>query len=248
MCADRLLPQNIEAEQSVLGSLLIDPDAIIKVGSFLKPDDFYREAHATIYRAILDLHERRLPADFVTVVDELERREKLELVGGPAYLTSLINMVPTSVHVEHYGHIVERTAVMRRLIAAAGQIAALAYEERDEVDEVIDQAERILFEVSQRRISKSLVPIRDVIKTYYDRIEFLVEHPDESLGVFHRLHRSGSPAGRLTAFGSHHRRRATWRGQDQPGHDDGLQRGAQGTTPWWPSLRWRCLPSSWCSA
>lgn len=183
MPADRLPPQNIEAEQSVLGSLLIDPDAIIKVGTFLRSGDFYREAHQAIYGAILALHERRLPADFITVVDELERQNRLELVGGPAYLTSLINMVPTSVHVEHYGHIVERTCLMRRLIGAAGEIAGLAYEGREDVDEVIDQAERILFEVSQRRIAKSLVPIRDVIREYYDRIEFLVEHQDETLGV-----------------------------------------------------------------
>jgi replicative DNA helicase len=183
MPADRLPPQNIEAEQSVLGSLLIDPDGIIKVGSFLKAEDFYREAHQLIYQAIAALHERRLPADFVTVVDELNRQERLDLIGGPAYLTSLINMVPTSVHVEHYGHIVERTSLMRRLITAAGEIAALAYEEREEVDEVIDQAERILFDVSQRRISKSLTPIREIIKSYYDRVEFLVEHQDETLGV-----------------------------------------------------------------
>ena len=183
MLADRLPPQNIEAEQSILGSLLIDPDAIMKVSSFLRPGDFYREAHQRIYGAVLALHERRMPADFVTVVDEMARQEQLDFIGGPAYLTSLLNMVPTSVNVEYYGHIVERTSVMRRLIAAAGEIAALAYEEREEVDEVIDQAERILFEVSQRRISKSLVPIREVIKDYYDRIEFLVEHPDETLGV-----------------------------------------------------------------
>ncbi len=183
MLADRLPPQNIEAEQSVLGSLLIDPDAIIKIGSFLQPEDFYREAHQLVYRAILRLHERRLPADFITVVDELERQEQLDLVGGSVYLTSLINMVPTSVHVEHYGHIVERTGLMRRLIGAAGQIAALAYEEREEMDEVIDQAERILFDVSQRRISKALIPIREVIESYYSHVEFLVEHRDETLGV-----------------------------------------------------------------
>ena len=154
MAVDRLPPQNVEAEQSVLGSLLIDPDAIIKVGSFLRPEDFYREPHQIVYQAILTLHDRRQPADFVTLVDELTRQEQLETVGGPAYLSSLINLVPTSVHVEHYGRIVERTSVMRRLISAAGEIAALAYEEREEVDEVIDQAERILFEVSQRRVTK----------------------------------------------------------------------------------------------
>jgi len=183
MPADRLPPQNIEAEQSVLGSLLIDPDAIIKIGSFLRAEDFYREAHQIIYRAILALHERRLPADFVTVTDELVRQGQLDLVGGPAYLTSLINLVPTSVHVEHYGRIVERTGLMRRLITAASEIAALAYEEREESDEIIDQAERILFDVSQRRLNKSLVPISDVVKTYYDHIEYLVEHRDETLGV-----------------------------------------------------------------
>lgn len=183
MAVDRLPPQNVEAEQSVIGSLLIDPDAIIKVGSFLRPEDFYRESHQIVYQAILTLHDRRQPADFVTLVDELTRQEQLDAVGGPAYLTSLINMVPTSVHVEHYGRIVERTSVMRRLINAAGEIAALAYEEREEVDEVIDQAERILFEVSQRRVTKSLTPIRDIIREYYDHIEFLVEHRDETLGV-----------------------------------------------------------------
>ena len=108
--ADRLPPQNIEAEQSVLGSLLIDPDAIITVATFLRPEDFYRETHQMIYAAILALHERRISADFVTVVDELERRNQLDIVGGAAYLTSLINAVPTSVHVEHYAHIVERRA------------------------------------------------------------------------------------------------------------------------------------------
>ncbi len=183
MSADRLPPQNIEAEQSVLGSLLIDPDAIIKVASYLRAEDFYREAHQIIYRAILNLHERRMAADFITVVDELERRDQIDLVGGPAYLTSLINMVPTSVHVEHYAHIIERTGTMRRLIDASGRIAALAYQGREEVDEVIDQAEQILFEVSQRRISRSLVPISEIIERYYDRVEFLVEHRDETLGV-----------------------------------------------------------------
>ncbi len=183
MAADRLPPQNIEAEQSVLGSLLIDPDAIIKVAGFLQADDFYRESHSAIYSAIRSLHERRQPADFITVVDELERMGELERVGGGAYLTSLINSVPTSIHVEHYAHIVERTAIMRRLIGAAGDIAALAYEERDDVDEVIDHAEQLLFDVSQRRISRALRPMSEIAEEYFRRIEFLVEHADQPLGV-----------------------------------------------------------------
>ena len=183
MVVDRLPPQNIVAEQSVLGSLLIDSDAIIRIAPFLRAEDFYREIHSLIYQAILDLHERREPADFITLCDELERRNQLEEVGGAAYLTSLINAVPTSIHVEYYAHIVERTAILRRLITAAGQIASIAYEEAEDVDEVVDRAEQILFGVSERRISRDLVPIKQILGEYYDRIEYLHQHRDEPLGI-----------------------------------------------------------------
>ena len=109
MALDRQLPQNIEAEQSVLGSLLIDPDAILAVAPFLHEDDFFSVVHRKVYAAMQSLHERRQPADIVTTADELERRGDLEAIGGAAYLTTLINFVPTSVHVENYAHIVERT-------------------------------------------------------------------------------------------------------------------------------------------
>ena len=183
MVVDRLPPQNIEAEQSVLGSLLIDSDAIIRIAPFLRTEDFYRETHSLTYQAILDLHERREPADFITLCDELERRNQLEEVGGAAYLTSLINVVPTSIHVEYYAHIVERTAILRRLITAAGQIASIAYEEAEDVDEVVDRAEQILFGVSERRITHDLVPIKQILGEYYDRIEYLHQHRDEPLGI-----------------------------------------------------------------
>ncbi|NLG26670.1 MAG: replicative DNA helicase [Chloroflexi bacterium] len=190
MPADRLPPQNNEAEQSVLGSLLIDPDAIFRVSSFLAAEDFYRESNQLIYAAILALHERRMPADMITVTDELGRLGQLDLAGGPPYLTELMNAVPTSAHVEFYGRIVERTGLMRRLIQASGQIAALAYEEEPAVDEVIHEAERLLFDVSDRRISKSLVPIGKIVSQYTDDLEELVKHPDSTLGVltgFRRL-------------------------------------------------------------
>lgn len=180
---DKTIPANPEAEEAVLGSLLIDPDAIIKVASFLEPDDFYREKNGWIYRAILDLHERREPADFVTLVDELERRNQLQQVGGAAYITSLINSVPTAVHVEHYAHIVERTATLRRLIAAAGQIAALAYEEAEDVDEVVDRAEQLIFNVSERRIRRDLTPVRQIMHTVVDRLDYLHRHKGDLLGV-----------------------------------------------------------------
>ncbi|HXW00072.1 MAG TPA: DnaB-like helicase N-terminal domain-containing protein, partial [Anaerolineae bacterium] len=135
---DRLQPHNVEAEEAVLGSLLIDTDAIIRVATFLQPSDFYVERHNWVFEAIRDLHERREPADLVTLTDELERRGQLGEIGGAAYLTSLINATPTSIHVEYYARIVERTAVLRRLIDAAGQIARLAYEDTEDADEVVD--------------------------------------------------------------------------------------------------------------
>jgi len=180
---ERLPPQNIEAEEAVLGALLIDPDAIIRVATILKPDDFYREKHGWIYETALSLHEKREPIDFLTVCNELEGQGQLNEVGGPMFITTLINAVPTSIHMEHYARIVERTATRRRLIDAAGQIAALAYQEADDVAEVVDRAEQVLFGVSERRISRELVPIRQVLSEYYDRIEYLTRHRGELIGI-----------------------------------------------------------------
>jgi replicative DNA helicase len=183
MAIERLPPQNIEAEQSVLGSLLIDPDAVSRIGAMLKVPDFYRESHKLLYRSILNLHERDEAADFITVSDELTRQGQLEEVGGASYLTYLINAVPTSIHAEYYGHIVERTAILRRLIEAATQISALAYAEADDVDDVLDRAEQILFGISEHRIARDLIPIKQLLDDYFERIEYLSQHQGEPIGV-----------------------------------------------------------------
>jgi replicative DNA helicase len=180
---DKMVPHNIEAEQAVLGALLIDPDAIFRVNTFLRADDFYVERHRWLYDSILALHDRGEAVDFVTLCDELERREQLAELGGAAYITWLIDATPTALNVEHYGRIVERTSTLRRLIGAAGEIAALAYEDNDDVDEVVDRAEQILFGVSQQRITRDIVPIRDVVSEYYDRVNYLYEHKGETIGV-----------------------------------------------------------------
>ena len=180
---DKTIPANPEAEEAVLGALLIDPDAIIKVASFLRADDFYRERNGWIYQAILDLHERRDPADYVTVVEELERRDQIQSAGGAAYITSLINNVPSAVYVEHYAHIVERAATLRRLIGAASEIAALAYEEADDVEEIVNRAEQVVFGVSERRIRRDLTPVRQIMHRVVDRIDYLHRHRDELMGV-----------------------------------------------------------------
>ncbi len=180
---DKLAPQALEAEQSVLGSILIDADAILRVGDFLKQADFYRAQHADIYEAMLALHGQREPIDLVTLGDELRRRDKLEGIGGPAYLTSLMNTVPTAVHAEHYGRIVERKAVLRNLIGAAGKIAAVGYEEANDAEVAIDRAESILFEISQRRTDGGFEALSILLGQAYDRLEYLHEHRGQILGV-----------------------------------------------------------------
>lgn len=179
----RSIPANVEAERAVLGSLMIDPDAIIKIANFLRPDDFFRERHAWLYEAMYALNERREPLDFVTLVDELERRERLTEVGGPAYLTDLIASTPTALYVDHYARIVERTAVLRRLIAAAGNIAEIAYDESLDVDDVVDRAEQIIFGVTESRIHRDLTPIRAIMTNVVDHIDFLSRNQDRLMGV-----------------------------------------------------------------
>ena len=179
----KLSPQAIEAEQSVLGSILIDADAILKVADFLRPVDFYRKQHGDIFEAMLALHGQREPIDLVTLGDELERNARLEPAGGPAYLTTLMNTVPTAVHVEHYGRIVERKAVLRNLIGAAGKIAAVGYEEANDAEVAIDRAESILFEISQHRTVGGFESLATLLGQAYDRLEYLHEHRGQILGI-----------------------------------------------------------------
>jgi replicative DNA helicase len=179
---EKLLPQNIEAECGVLGSIIIDPEAIVQVAEFLFPDDFYRDAHRTIYEVIIQLYEQRQPADFITICDELERRNKLEDVGGASYITSLINLVPTSGNVEYYGRIVERNAILRRLIEAAGQIAAVAYQEED-ADIALDKAEQLIFNISQRHARGDFALLRDILTAYMNKLDQLHERRGTIVGV-----------------------------------------------------------------
>ncbi len=180
---DRLLPHSIEAEEAVLGSLLIDPDAILEVASFLKPDAFFREQNRWVYQAILDLHNREEPLDFVTLTESLRQREQLEDVGGEAYLISLLNAVPTSINARSYGRIVEAASVRRRLIKAAGSIADLAYDQDEDINVVLDRSEQALFSISEERTTRDLVPVREIARKYLDRIEDLAARGDEMIGI-----------------------------------------------------------------
>lgn len=168
--AERLPPQSIEAEEAVLGSILIDRDAIQQIAHFLTPLDFYRQRNGAIYGAMLTIYDRREPVDYLTLVTELQRSGEYDGVGGLAYLSGLLTVVPTSVHVESYAKIVERTAVMRRLITAGARIAAIGYQNQVEVTEALDQAERQIMEVAQRRTTREFEHLSDILHEYLNQI------------------------------------------------------------------------------
>jgi len=178
-----MAPHSVEAEEAVLGSVLIDPEVIFRLSPFLKAQDFFIVKNGWIWDVFMALHERREPIDFLTVRNELEARGQLAEVGGSAYISHLINVVPTAIHAEGYGRIVERTSVRRNLLGAASDIAQLAYEETEDINEVIDRAEQSLFAVSERRVARELVPVSEVVRAYYDRIQYLYEHRGEPLGI-----------------------------------------------------------------
>lgn len=169
----KLPPQNIEAEQSVLGSLLLDKDAIVKIAESLKPDHFYREQHTEIYRAILVLYEKRQPADLVTVTDILKKGGKLEIAGGSSYLTTLVNSVPTSAHIEHYSAIVKEAATKRALITAAAKITEEAFREDTEIRTLLDHSEQNLFGISQDHLRQNFIPLKDALAESFDRLDEL---------------------------------------------------------------------------
>ena len=169
--ANRLPPQNIEAEQSILGSLMLSKEAIIKIADMVKPKDFYHPAHETIYETIIDLYENREPIDILSLSNRLKEKGKLEEIGGQSYLTTLVNSVPTAAHIDHYGKIVQKKSTLRRLIDAASQIVNLGYDEEKEADVLLDQAEQKIFNVSQNYLHQDFSPIKPILEEAFDRID-----------------------------------------------------------------------------
>ena len=177
----QVVPHSREAEDAVLGAVLINPEAYYDVASFLRADDFYIHRHRWIWETFTRLHERRIPIDLLTVTDELDQQGQLEETGGPAYLTALINNVPISLHAQAYGRIVEANAIRRRMLSAANEIAKLAYQQDSTVDTVMDEAERAVFGVSERRTTRDLRSIQEVLSEYYDRIDQLSSRDRKSV-------------------------------------------------------------------
>jgi replicative DNA helicase len=170
---EKLPPQNIEAEESVLGALIIDNNAIVKVADILYPEDFYLPKHQHIYEAILDLYKKNEPIDLLSLTNRLEEKELLKEVGGVSFLTSLVNKTPTSAHVVHYAKIVHDKKILRDLISASYQIAELGFNEEEDVNNVLDRAEQIIFNISQKSISYEFIPLKEELVKAFERIDQL---------------------------------------------------------------------------
>jgi replicative DNA helicase len=176
-------PYDRQAEEAVLGSILVNPEVYYDVAYFLSGDDFFLHRNRWIWEAFTSLNDQRLPIDILTVSEELERQNRLDEIGGPAYLTALISNVPSSLHAAAYGHLVEESATRRRLLEAANQIARLAFQSENPIEDVVNDAEKTIFGVSERRLTHQLQPLKQVLSEYYDRVDYLARHQDETIGV-----------------------------------------------------------------
>ncbi|MBI3998140.1 MAG: replicative DNA helicase [Armatimonadetes bacterium] len=168
---DRVPPQNLEAEQSILGAMLLERDAIARVVEIVRPEDFYRDAHRRIFEVITDLFERGEPADLISVTDRLRAKGILDDVGGAAYVTGLLHAVPTAANVEYYARLVVQKAMLRQMISAGTQIVGMGYREDQDVELLVDQAEKLVFGIASRRMGQHFVPIPEILRESFERID-----------------------------------------------------------------------------
>jgi replicative DNA helicase len=176
-------PQNLEAEASLLGAILIDTDALIKIADQVRVDDFFDQRHARIYEAVLGLYERRSVIDVLTLADQLKGNGFLDMVGGASYLTELTNFVPTAAHVEQYGEIVAQKALRRRLIQASRELTELGYDESKQLKELIEEAEMNLFQVSNQHVKQSVASLETILAESFDRLDELHKDKGKIRGI-----------------------------------------------------------------
>ena len=181
--SDRLPPQSIEAEISVLGAMLLDKSAVGTALELLDENCFYRKSHQRIFRAIIGLFERNEPADLITVSEELKRRDHLEEAGGRAYIASLLDNVATAANISHHASIVQEKAIIRRLIEVATQIASQSYGQVEDVDNLLDQAEHQIFAIAERRLRRGFIPLERVLHDAFEKVEKLHDRKGAVIGV-----------------------------------------------------------------
>lgn len=179
----KIPPHNIEAEASLLGAILIDSDAIVKIADQINATDFYDQKHQRIYQAMVSLYEKHSPVDVLTLADQLKNSGFLDMVGGGAYLSELTNFVPTAAHVEQYAEIVKQKAVRRRLINASQAIVGLGYDEAKNLNQLIEEAEAELFDVSQKHIKQDVTSLETVLSESFDRLDELHKDKTKIRGV-----------------------------------------------------------------
>ena len=180
---ERITPQSLEAEQSTLGALLMERDAIARAVETVQADDFYREGHRKIFAAVLSLFDKGEPVDFVTVVEELRRKNQLEECGGAAYLQALIEACPSAANVEAYAKVVAEKSVLRRLASASDKIAGWSFGEVDDVNQLIDRSEKLIFEIGSRRLNEGFSHIKPLLMNAYDQIERQFQRKGEATGI-----------------------------------------------------------------
>ena len=179
----KIPPQNLEAEASLLGSILLDPEAMIKIADQVQAEDFYETRHQIIYNAMQELYESRRPIDVLTLKEKLDNNDSLKDAGGAAYITDIANSVPSAAHIEEYAKIVAAKATLRRLISAANTITNLGYDEDAELDSLLDKAEQTLFDVSQNQLKPKYVSINDVLAESFDRLDELHRDKNKLRGI-----------------------------------------------------------------
>ncbi len=180
---DKLPPQNVDAEQSLLGCLMLDKDAIVKVVDLVHPEDFYKGVHKDIYQAMFDLYEKSEPIDILSVSSRLKEKEQLTEIGGSSYLSSLINTVPTASHVGKYAKIVRHKKILRDLISASHEISSLGFDESEDIEVILDKAEKTVFDIGQRSLTQAFTPMKDILPETFERLDRLSKHGGELRGI-----------------------------------------------------------------
>lgn len=179
----KIPPQSIEAEKALLGSLMLDGEGITKVADLIKPGDFYKEAHSKIYQAMLDLFNKNEPIDLLTLTQKLEEKKELEEIGGASYLSEILSSVPTPSHLMYYAKIVREKKVLRNLLQAAETISSLGYKEDEDIDLILDEAEKKIFSVSQESLTQSFLPVKSELDAAFERIDKLHSKKGQLRGV-----------------------------------------------------------------
>jgi len=179
----KLPPQNIEAEQSILGGILLDNEVFHRVLEVLNEDDFYHAAHRKVFLSMIELYENNEPVDLITLTNALKNKNQLDEIRGVSYLTSLVDSIPTTANISYYAKIVKEKSILRRLINKTAEIASMSYDSTGDVDEVLDQAERAIFEISENKIKPSFYSIKEMIKHSFKTIERLYEKKELITGV-----------------------------------------------------------------